>query len=143
MSDVVPFPPLPPIPIRPVGPADARQQTFHRIIGGITDELLDHGEVGTINTATGFRASAVDLGALQEMMEDGLAHFDMARVRERWETDVRAWLIEMLRSWVQRCKFMHFDPAENGIHIQIQTQDDRGYYEYEFDVFPGRAKATS
>jgi hypothetical protein len=77
------------------------------------------------------------------MIEDAFARLDMAQVRERWEIDVRAWLIELLRSWVQRCKFMHFDLAEKGVHIKIQTQDDRGYFDYEFDVFPGRAKPDS
>ena len=143
MSDVVRFPPLPPIPIRPVGPADERQQTFHQIVGRITDGLTEQGNVGVINSATGFRASAVDLGVLQDMIEDGFERLGMEQVRERWEVDVRAWLVSMLRNWVQRCKFLHFDLAEKGIHIKIQTQDDRGYYDYEFDVFPGRTRESS
>jgi hypothetical protein len=143
MSDVVRFPPLPPIPIRPAQPGDERQQTLHRIVGVIVDGLPEEGNVGMINTVAGFRASAVDLGALQNMIEDGLGRLDMNQIRERREDDVRRWLIELLRSWVQRCKFMHFDLAEKGIHIKIQTQDDRGYYEYEFDAFPGRARQST
>jgi hypothetical protein len=41
-------------------------------------------------------------------------------------------------TWIQRCKSVDFDLAGNGIRLNIETQDDRGYYRYELDVFPGR-----
>lgn len=63
----------------------------------------------------------------------------MEQIRERWDDDVMTWICMMIRSWVQRCKEMHFDVRELGIHIILETQDDKGYYKYEFDAFPGRA----
>jgi hypothetical protein len=32
------------------------------------------------------------------MIEDEFTHWDMDQIRERWDVDVRAWLIEMLRN---------------------------------------------
>jgi len=90
------------------------------------------------NTFVGFRASAVDLGALQTLFERGLVAFDTNLVRERWNDDVFVWIANVIRTWVQRCKSMHFDLTEEGIRIRLETQDDLGYYNYEFDVFPGR-----
>ena len=43
-------------------------------------------------------------------------------------------------TWVQRCKEMHFELEDNGIRVEILTQDDRGYYRYEFNLFPGNAQ---
>jgi len=45
-------------------------------------------------------------------------------------------------TWIQRCKAIHFDLGENGVSLTIETQDDRGYYEYKLDVFPQRAGST-
>jgi hypothetical protein len=33
---------------------------------------------------------------------------------------------------------MHIERREQGILIELETQDDLGYYEYRFDVFPRR-----
>jgi len=91
------------------------------------------------NTTTGFRASAVDLGQLQAIINDVLEPFDMNQVRERWSEDIFTWLRRFLMSWIQRCKEIHFDTtSERGIYIQLVTQDDHGYYTYEFDGFAGK-----
>ncbi|HYC90718.1 MAG TPA: hypothetical protein VEO54_15990 [Thermoanaerobaculia bacterium] len=142
MSDVLLFPPLPPMPEPPTVPLDERQQTFYRITGKIVEQLAQHdGEVTYTDTTRGFRASAVDLGVLQEILEEALARFDMSQLRQRWDVDVRVRVGHTIVSWIQRCKYVHFDVAENGVHITIETQDDRGYYQYELDVFPGRMRA--
>lgn len=92
-----------------------------------------------LDTTHGFRASAVDLGALQDLIEEALARFEMSQVRERWDVDVRTWIGHTIVSWIQRCKVVQFELGETGIHVKIETQDDRGYYQYELDVFPGRS----
>ncbi|HEX8408387.1 MAG TPA: hypothetical protein VF883_05955 [Thermoanaerobaculia bacterium] len=141
MSDVLLFPPLPPTPAPPVAPLDERQQTFYRITSRLVEQLAQQdGEVTYVDTTHGFRASAVDLGALQGLIEQALARFDMSQMRERWDVDVRTWIGHTIVSWIQRCKVVQFELGETGIHIKIETQDDRGYYQYELDVFPGRAE---
>ena len=39
---------------------------------------------------------------------------------------------------VQPVKHMKADLCDKGIAIEIETQDDHGYYHYRLDVFPGR-----
>jgi hypothetical protein len=39
---------------------------------------------------------------------------------------------------VQRCKRMRIERHQTGVRIELETQDDHGYYEYRFDVFPRR-----
>lgn len=94
-------------------------------------------QVAGPNFATGFHAASVDLGRLQEVVGRGLARFDMPLVEERWD-DVLGWIRDVLRGWVQRYKRLKIEKRETGIHIEIETQDDHGYYSYTFDVFPGR-----
>ena len=139
MTDVLRFPPLPPLPSPPASSLDERQQTFNDIIGNLTSALSQRGGVATVNTTTGFHASAVDLGYLQNVIGDAIALFDMAQVRERWSVDLFDWIRRTLTSSIQRCKQIHFDLEENGIRITLDAQDDRGYYHYEFDVFPGKS----
>ncbi|HLM75045.1 MAG TPA: hypothetical protein VK459_20185 [Polyangiaceae bacterium] len=43
-----------------------------------------------------------------------------------------------ISSWVQRYKRLKIERAGDGLRIEIETQDDHGYYVYRFDVFPGR-----
>jgi hypothetical protein len=139
MADLIQFPPLPAIPDPPTGLHDERQSTFRRIAGGLAEELSGSaGGFGTANVTTGYPASAVDLGGIQDVIETALHRFDMAQVRSRWTDTLFPWLRRMLLTWIQRCKSIHFDLEEKGIRLQLQTQDDRGYYHYEFDVFPGR-----
>jgi hypothetical protein len=90
------------------------------------------------NFATGFHASAVDLGRLQAALGRGVARLDMAQVEARWE-EVRTWMMGVLRAWVQRYKMVHIERHKTGIHVKLETQDDHGCYSYEFDVFAGRA----
>lgn len=98
--------------------------------------------ISAANTSRGFPASRVDLGSLQSGLEEGLKRFDMKLVRSRWDEDVAGWMTRFLTSWVQRRRGIRFRLARNGIHVRLETQDDRGYYRYEFDVFPGRGAGS-
>jgi hypothetical protein len=138
MSDVVRFPPLPPLPAPPSTDLDERQRTFRHIAGTLTESITQGGAVATTNVTAGFRASAVDVGQLQDELAHALARFEVEDVRDRWDADLSRWMRRLLLSWVQRCKRVQFELADNGVHVQVETQDDRGYYHYEFDVFPGR-----
>jgi hypothetical protein len=77
------------------------------------------------------------------MINDAISTWTMEMVRDRWEADLFEWLRQLLRGWVQRCKLMHFEIEGKGIGIQLETQDDRGYYTYEFDAFPGKGRPKS
>lgn len=92
----------------------------------------------TSNTTTGFHASAVDLGRLKSELERAIVRFDMETVHARWGVDLGAWMTRLVFSWVQRAKELKFDLRERGVRVQIETQDDAGYYDYAFDVMPGR-----
>jgi len=89
------------------------------------------------NFVEGFPASAVNVGQLQEAIERGLRRFTGENLVARWD-DVFGWLLRVLRSWVQRSKHIKIKRVEQAIRIEIRTQDDLGYYEYAFDVFPDR-----
>ena len=134
-SNVVAFPPLPRVPRPPDAAADPRQAGARHVIGQLQSsaDLLASGP----NFATGFWASAVDLGRLQDVLERGLRRFDPASVERRWP-EVERWMHDALRSWVQRRKVVRIERRERGIRVEFTTQDDRGYYDYAFDVFPGR-----
>ncbi|MCC6810752.1 MAG: hypothetical protein IT381_25205 [Deltaproteobacteria bacterium] len=75
---------------------------------------------------------------MKDALEHGIRQFTKAQLRARWEDDVRDWMHEVLRAWVQRCNQRTLECLENGVHVELETQDDRGYYRYVFDVFPGR-----
>ena len=138
MTKVLRFPPLPPIPDPPSLGPDDRQATFSQIVAGLASGLTSaEGSFAAANVFRGFRASAVDLGTLQEVLSTGLAPFDMAQVRERWNEDLFDWMRRVVMTWIQRCKETRFDLESNGVRISLVTQDDRGYYRYELDVFPG------
>jgi hypothetical protein len=137
MADVARFPPLPEIPLPVATSPDERQQVFHRIIGGLAGGMSDQGQVATANTAAGYRASAVDLGALQILLSAAIVRFDITQVQDRWKEDLFDWMRRAVLTWVQRCKMLRMTIEEHGIHFVLQTQDDHGYYRYEFDVFPG------
>lgn len=136
------FPPLPPRPEPPRFPPDQRQAAFHGITGRLAEQITgavaDDFGFATANTVTGFPASAVDLGRLREALESGIAAFDSALVHERWDIDVSRWLRATVLRWIQRCKSIRLDKRERGIRVEIETQDDHGYYQYAFDVFPGK-----
>jgi hypothetical protein len=93
------------------------------------------------NLSTGFHASAVDVGRLQAALEDGLRRFDDAQLESRWH-EIFDWICRVARSWVQRGKQVRIERRQAGIHLHLETQDDLGYYKYEFDVFPRRRNTT-
>lgn len=138
-SEVVHFPPLPPLPEPPRPGADPRQRSLQHVASGLAGLLGDGVHLQTANTSTGFFASAVDLGRLKAALEDGLRRFDIDALRARWDVDVREWTADLLSTWVQRVKQIGLDLRERGVRLHVHTQDDLGYYEYVFDVFPGRA----
>ena len=117
---------------------DVRQSQFRRIVGNLGAAIGGHGAFATANVQSGYPASAPDLGRLKDALERGLARFDMVQVRARWDDDVFDWLLLTVKAWVQRCKMLQIRPRRSGIQIRLLTQDDHGYYRYEFDVFPGK-----
>ena len=132
---VVSFPPLPRIPAPPVLPDDPRQRRAGHILGKIAVVAQASMEVAGPNLVRGFHASAVDLGRLQDALRRGLSRFDSAQLEARW-SEVFGWLRRVITGWVQRCKHLKIERLAGGIHIEIHTQDDHGYYRYEFDVIP-------
>jgi hypothetical protein len=89
------------------------------------------------NLVEGFPASGVNPGVLQQTMERGLRRFTGELMTERWD-DIFDWSLRFLHRWVQRTKRIKLERFESGIRIELQTQDDLGYYDYAFDVFPER-----
>ena len=87
------------------------------------------------NLSTGYHASAVNLGELQSVLAKSISRLSSEQLANRW-SEVFDWLQRTLRVWVQRCKQLKIERNELGIHIEIETQDDHGYYRYSFDVFP-------
>jgi hypothetical protein len=129
------FPPLPALPPAPLYPPDERQAQTRQIIGGLAGAVEADVQVAGPNLTTGFCASSVDLGRLQAELHQGMARLNAAQLEERWD-EVFSWVHRLLRAWVQRCKLMKIERKELGIRIELETQDDHGYYKYEFDVFP-------
>jgi hypothetical protein len=78
-----------------------------------------------------------ELGRLKSALERGVKHFNVLQLEERWD-EVRDWMCRAISSWVQRYKRLKIERAGDGLRIEIETQDDHGYYVYRFDVFPGR-----
>ena len=137
ITKVARIPPLPRIPLAPSFPPDPRQVSTRRIIGAIAAVAKDTMTLAGPNFVEGFPASAVNVGQLQEAMERGLRRFTGANLVDRWD-DVFGWLLRVLRSWVQRAKHIKIKRVERAVRIEVQTQDDLGYYDYAFDVFPDR-----
>jgi hypothetical protein len=94
------------------------------------------------NFTTGFHASAVDLGRLQAALTRGVGRLDRAQLEARWD-EVFKWIMKVLRAWVQRYKSVHIKRNEIGVRVEMQTQDDHGYYSYGFDVFPRISEKAS
>jgi len=135
--DVATFPPIPRLPKGPQLPADPRQSGSSHIISTIANVARAGMLVSGPNLSTGFHASAVDVGRIQATLEHGLRRFDDDQVEQRWE-EIFDWIRRVLRAWVQRCKSMRIERRQTGIRIELETQDDLGYYEYGFDVLPRR-----
>lgn len=136
-NPIVRFPPLPPAPEPPVLPDDPRQTRAGRVVGALAGIAQQHMRLSGPNLTTGFHASAVDLGALQHALERGLSRFDPAQIESRW-SEVFDWIRRVMSTWVQRYKELRIERRNEGIRIEFQTQDDLGYYDYAFDVFPHR-----
>lgn len=113
-----------------------RAAAILRNLRGQLDGMLTRGA----NLETGFPAARVDLGALQEMLEQSLAGLDMPGLRARWEVDVRRFLEETLEAHVQRLKDLELQCGEQAVHIRFRTQDDLGWYSYGFDLVPDRSE---
>ncbi|MDX2015359.1 MAG: hypothetical protein SFW67_34525 [Myxococcaceae bacterium] len=140
MSTVVGFPPLPKPPAPPQLGVDPRQRRTSTILSNLGGMLAGGGAgVATANMSSGFFAASVNVGALQATLEAGLSRFTLPIVRDRWD-EVRPWIEGVLYAWTQRLKESRVELKENGVRIAIKTQDDLGYYDYAFDVFPGRAR---
>jgi hypothetical protein len=129
------IPRLPTVPEPPDFGSDPRQQVFLGVAQALSGRT---GAAVSANLTQGFHAARVDLAALKAALESGISEFTKATLSARWEVDVRDWMHALLRSHVQRCKQRTLEQHENGVHVRIETQDDLGYYSYEFDVFPGR-----
>jgi len=86
MSKLANFPPLPARPEPVMLPPDRRQRTFSARSGKSADSVSGASHVQTANTASGFYASAVDLGALQQTLGNAIVHFDMNQVRHAGTT---------------------------------------------------------
>lgn len=128
------FSPLPEMPEPPVVGDDPRQTKFRGIIGALADATRDHVQLNVTNLDTGYHASAPALGVLKSAHEETLGHFDMRGVRDRWEKDLQRWLSNSLARWIQRTKQVTMKLYPNGIAVEIETQDDHGYYRYCFDI---------
>jgi hypothetical protein len=135
-SDVILFPPLPEMPEPPVVGSDPRQSSFRGIVGALTEAISERGQIHAANLVTGYHASAPSLGVIKSAHEKALAHFDMRVVRERWDEDLRRWLGKSLVRWIQRTKQVSTELRSNGIAVEIEAQDDHGYYHYGFDIMP-------
>ena len=142
LTSVARFPPLPRVPAPPRRGADPRQMQTTRILGAIG--AVAETKMASIgpNLSSGFHASAVDLGLLQGALARGIARLAFARIEERWD-EVLDWMRRVVRVWVQRCKRLKIERRERGVRVELETQDDHGYYSYGFDVFPRRAAAAA
>ena len=122
-SRVIRFPPLPACPEPSFCPVDPRQDRFRAIVGNIAAAAVEDAfHFAVANTVNGYPAAAVDIGRLKTALESGLVSFDMALVRERWETDVFEWLRKTAFAWVQRCKRLTLEPKDTGIRVEIEIR---------------------
>lgn len=135
-SNVVSLPALPPLPAPPSRSPDRRQANAAHVLAGLADQMGGEMRLAGANLSSGFPAAAVDLGALQSAIGSGVSRFTADQLRRRWRADVRPWTQRLVLSWVQRVKRLTVTLRKRGVHIVIETQDDRGYYRYELDVFP-------
>jgi hypothetical protein len=136
------FPPLPEMPEPPVVGSDPRQSSFRGIVGALADATSEWGHIRAANLVTGYHASGPSLGVIKSAHEQALAHFDMRVVHDRWEHELRRWLCSSLMRWIQRTKRVSTELHTNGIAIEMEAQDDLGYYCYGFDLMLREAPVT-
>ncbi len=130
-GEMVLFPLRLAVPSPPKLPTDKRQARFLQIV----ENLAAQTGVAMVsaNVTDGFYAASVDLGALQAALLEVLARFSHAQIESRWD-QLLPQIHATLGAWVQRRKSATIELRANGIHIRFETQDDHGYYHYEFDV---------
>jgi len=126
--------PLPPPPAL----SDPRQANSRGLLSNLQRQLGPGVAAVPTNFETGMAAAELRLCILQDLLEGMLADFDMKTLPLAWEDTVSPALREAIQVWVQRTTRLQLELRDNGVHIWMQTQDDRGYYSYRFDVFPGR-----
>jgi hypothetical protein len=136
------FPPLPRVPPPPTFAVDERQTRTMAFLGGLIEQTQERMRLAGPNFATGFHASAVDMGQLQHALGRGVQRLSDAQLEERWD-EVLDWLRKCIRAWVQRTKMVKLERATGGVRVELQTQDDRGYYTYGFDVFTKRERESA
>lgn len=78
---------------------------------------------------------------MQDLPEEPLRDLDRDQVRTRWSEELYPFAEKTVLRWVQRVKELQFEVRETGVHVRMQTHDDRGCYRFAFDIFPGRAPA--
>jgi hypothetical protein len=117
---------------------DPRQDLGRRTLGKGTAQLGRRSGSVMYNLTTGMAASAVNLAQLQSLLEGVIVRFEVAELTARWDDDIQAALQDVVLEWVQRVDAFDMQIHESGVSVSIQTQDDYGYYQYGFDVFPGR-----
>ena len=126
------FPPLPSVkPPSPGRSTDPRQASALRIIEGLAGRLPS-----ALHTGSGYRASCVDLGELKELIESGTKRLTRPQLEARFHHDIQSFVHSVVTMWVQRPKEISSELCEDGIRVRVKTQDDLGYYDYAFDVFP-------
>jgi hypothetical protein len=126
------FPPLPPVKPPPPGRGtDPRQTGALRMAEGLAGRLPS-----AVHTGVGFRASAVDLGELKELLEAGTRRITMAQLEARFDDDLRGFIHSVVTSWVQNPREIVSELHAHGIRVRIVTEDDFGAYTYLFDVLP-------
>ena len=118
---------------------DPRQDIGRRTLGRGTVQQGRRGSGVMYNLTHGMAAASVDLARLQEILEGIMAELSVTEMSARWDDDVRETLQDTLLEWVQRVDLFEMEVHESGARVSVQTQDDFGYYQYSFDVFPGRA----
>jgi hypothetical protein len=128
------FPPLPAIPTAPQTGVDPRQTRTRKIVANINQAI---GSQGAVVPVRGYHAAAVNVGVVQAALEKCLSRFSELLLEARWE-EIRTWTSDFLSVWVQRCKELVIERHGSALHIKITAQDDLGYYQYAFDVFPHR-----
>jgi hypothetical protein len=130
-------PPLGEIP-EPPRFQDPRQLRSRNIIRSTTAQLGRRGGGPVVNLETGWGAAGVNLGELQDLLEKLISSLDHPSLMQRWEDEVDDHLTSAIFQWVQRVKELEMMVEDEGVHIELITQDDHGAYAYHFDVFPGR-----
>ena len=117
---------------------DPRQDLGRRTLGKGTAQQGRRKSGVSYNLTTGMAASAVNPGKLQGLLEEMVADFEVAELTNRWRVDVHDGMQDALLEWVQRLDAFELVLHDSGVSVSLQTQDDYGYYQYGFDVFPGR-----